>query len=64
MRPKLTEFFSKVSLPLAVVDETLARMEATGHDVAAMAQWFLKHKSELWTKWVPADVARRVQAAL
>ena len=62
--PKLTEFFSKVSLPLAVVDETLAHMEATGQDVAEMAQWFLKNQSKLWTTWVPADVARRVQAAL
>lgn len=62
--PKLTEFFSKVSVPLPVMNETLAHMEETGDDSAAMAEWFLKNKRDEWTKWVPADVASRVQASL
>ncbi|OZI42085.1 glycine/betaine ABC transporter substrate-binding protein [Bordetella genomosp. 5] len=62
--PQLTEFLSKVSLPLDQVNETLAHMEESGDDSADVAQWFLKNKADVWTKWVPADVAKRVQAAL
>lgn len=62
--PKLTEFLSKVSVPLPDMDATLAHMEESGDDASDVAQWFLKNKSDVWTKWVPADVAQRVQAAL
>ena len=62
--PKLTEFLSKVSVPLPVINETLAHMEETGDESAAVAKWFLKNKPDVWTKWVPADVAGRVQSAL
>jgi glycine betaine/proline transport system substrate-binding protein len=34
--------------------------QATGADGA---KWFLKHTPEVWTKWVPADVAKKVKAA-
>src|SRR5690606_15273096 len=56
--PKLTEFLSKVSIPLPEVDQTLAHMEESGDDSAAVAQWFLKNKSDVWTKWVPAESRR------
>ncbi|MVW80235.1 ABC transporter substrate-binding protein [Bordetella sp. 02P26C-1] len=62
--PKLTEFFSKVAVPLPEMDATLAHMEESGDDAADVAQWFLKNKADVWTKWVPAEVAERVQAAL
>ncbi len=62
--PKLTEFLSKVSVPLPVINETLAHMEESGDEANAVAKWFLKNKPDVWTKWVPADVAGRVQSAL
>lgn len=62
--PTLTAFLSKVSVPLPVINETLAHMEESGDDSNAVATWFLKNKPDVWTKWVPADVAQRVQAAL
>lgn len=62
--PVLTEFLSKVSVPLPVMNETLAYMEETGDESGAVAKWFLKNKPDVWTKWVPADVAGRVQSAL
>ena len=62
--PKLTEFLSKVSVPLPVINETLAHMEESGDESNAVAKWFLKNKPDVWTKWVPADVAGRVQSAL
>ena len=39
-------------------------MEESGDDAAAVAKWFLKTKPDVWNKWVPADVAGRVQSAL
>jgi glycine betaine/proline transport system substrate-binding protein len=35
--------------------------QASGEDGA---KWFLKTMPDLWTKWVPGDVAKKVQAAL
>ena len=60
----LTEFLSKVSVPLPVMNETLAHMEESGDESAAVAKWFLKNHRDVWAKWVPADVAGRVQSAL
>lgn len=62
--PKLTEFLSKVSIPLPVVNETLAHMADSGDDSADVARWFLKNKPDVWTKWVSPEVASRVQKAL
>ncbi|MFA4912225.1 MAG: ABC transporter substrate-binding protein [Burkholderiaceae bacterium] len=62
--PKLTEFFSKVSVPLPVMDETLAHMESSGDDAKQMAEWFLKNKQDVWGAWVSDDVKKRVQASL
>ena len=28
------------------------------------AEWFLKNRPDAWSKWVPADVASKVKAAL
>ncbi|MEQ4617862.1 MAG: ABC transporter substrate-binding protein [Corticimicrobacter sp.] len=62
--PQLTEFLSRVSIPLGDINETLAHMEESGDDAADVAEWFLKNKSDIWTQWVPADVAERVKASL
>ena len=62
--PKLTTFFSKVSVPLPVMDETLSHMETSGDDAKQMGEWFLKNKPDVWGAWVPEDVKKRVQASL
>ena len=62
--PKLTDFFSKVTVPLPVMDETLAHMESSGDDAKQVGQWFLKNKADVWGAWVPEDVKQRVQASL
>ena len=62
--PTLTAFLSKVAVPLDAVNETLAHMEESGDESPDVARWFLEHKADVWKKWVDADVAERVQAAL
>ena len=62
--PKLTEFLSKVAVPLPVMNEAMAYMEENEAEPDATAMWFLKNQADVWSAWVPADVAERVKAAL
>ncbi len=62
--PKLIEFLSQVEVPLDDMNETLSYMDENELDAEPTAVWFLKTKQDVWTKWLPADVAQRVQAAL
>lgn len=62
--PQLTEFLSNVAIPLPIVNKTLAHMEESGDDTHEVATWFLKNHADIWSKWVPAEVAARVQNAL
>lgn len=62
--PQLREFFTKVSMPAEAIDSTLGWIETEGKDVEEAALHFLKTRPEIWNKWVPAEVASRVQAGL
>jgi len=59
-----TEFLSKYSIPTATVNKMLAFYEdESDGDMELTAKEYLKTESA-WTKWVPADVAKKVKAAL
>jgi len=62
--PTLTAFLSKVSVPRDVLNKVLAYMGETEAEPDVVARWFLQNDGNVWTQWVPADVAARVQAAL
>lgn len=62
--PKLTEFLSRVSVPLPVMNATMAHMEETEGEPDQVARWFLKNHIDVWSQWVAADVAERVKASL
>jgi len=62
--PALTAFLARVKVSTPLVNKALAYMEQTTGEPDAVAQWFLRHEEAVWTQWVPADVAARVQAAL
>lgn len=62
--PKLTEFLSKVSVPLPVMDKVMAYMEENEAEPVDVARWFLRNQGDVWSKWLPADAAGRVKAAL
>jgi glycine betaine/proline transport system substrate-binding protein len=58
------EYFAKRSWTQAEVGKIMLWMtdnQANGEDGA---KWFLQNMPEVWTKWVPADVAEKVKAAL
>jgi len=62
--PILTDFLSRVTIPLDVMNKVLAYMEETNSEADGVARWFFERYGDVWTQWVPADVAARVRAAL
>ena len=62
--PELTAFLSNVSMPVELMNDTMAHMEKTEGEPEDVANWFLKEHEDVWSKWVPLDVAQRVKAAL
>ena len=62
--PAETKFLSQYSIPTATVNKMLAFYEdESDGDMDLTAREYLKSESA-WTKWVPADVAKKVKAAL
>lgn len=62
--PMFVEFLKSYETTSNDVSNALAFMQDTGGTTDDTAVEFLKTNEEIWTKWVPADVAERVKAAL
>ncbi|MGG9999507.1 ABC transporter substrate-binding protein [Pseudovibrio ascidiaceicola] len=62
--PKLVEFLTAYETTSNDVSKALAYMQDTGGTTDDAAAEFLKNNEEIWTGWVPADVAERVKSAL
>jgi glycine betaine/proline transport system substrate-binding protein len=62
--PQIVDFLKKYETTQAMANKFLAYMRDKKADTQAAAIWFLKNYEDLWTGWVPADVAKKVKAAL
>lgn len=62
--PDLIEFLTNYETSQKLVSELLAYMQDNKADAKGAALHFLKTKQDVWTKWVPADVADRVKRSL
>ena len=62
--PTITEFLGNYETTNALVSQALAYMQDENATAAEAAEWFLRNNEELWTEWVPAEVAEKVTAAL
>lgn len=63
--PKLVEFLTNYETTNAMISEALAYMQDNkGASARDAAMNFLQTKQDVWTKWVPADVAERVKSSL
>lgn len=62
--PDLVAFFSKVDLPIDLLNATLAEMSEQRLAPRATAQRFLREHPQVWQDWLPADVAERVRGGL
>ncbi len=62
--PDVVAFLRNYRTSMKLTSEVLAAMHEHNWDARQGAIWFLKNRASVWEKWVPADVARRVRAAL
>jgi glycine betaine/proline transport system substrate-binding protein len=62
--PDLVAFFEKVDLPIDQLNKTLGEMSEKRLDPDVVAKGFLKDHPEIWTAWVPADIAKKVTESL
>ncbi len=62
--PVVIEFLRKYKTQSNDVSAVLDYMRKNKTDALESANYFLKTYPDTWTKWVPADVAERVKAAL
>jgi glycine betaine/proline transport system substrate-binding protein len=62
--PDLVSFFEKVDLPIDQLNKTLGEMSEKRQEPSVVAKSFLKDHPDVWSKWVPADVAKKVTAGL
>ena len=58
------DFFSKMSLPMPVVNQALAKMGTAKVDARTLAIQYLKDNPKELANWVPADVAQKVEASI
>jgi len=62
--PELAEFLSKYRTSSQMASDALAYMRENETDERAAAVWFLKNREDVWTQWVPEDVAQKVKNSL
>lgn len=62
--PSIYQFLSKVQFENDTVNKLLAWGEDNSADPEQTAEYFLKSQQDVWTAWVPKDVADKVIAKL
>ncbi len=62
--PEIVEFLGNYKTSSALTSEALAYMQENEVEARDAAEWFLREKEDIWTEWVPEDVANKVKEAL
>ncbi|ARD47352.1 ABC transporter substrate-binding protein [Sporosarcina sp. P37] len=62
--PEVVEFFKHYETSNDLTEEALNYMGEHEANPADTAKWFMKEHEDLWTSWVPEDIAEKVKAAL
>ncbi|MNP51637.1 Substrate binding domain of ABC-type glycine betaine transport system [compost metagenome] len=62
--PALVQAFEKVQIPLPLFNSILARMAEERAEAGPLADAFFRQHRDIWSLWVPADVARQLDASL
>jgi len=62
--PEVVAFLKNYETSLEINNKFLAYMQDNNASTEEAAAWFLKNYEDLWTGWVPADVAAKVKAAM
>ena len=64
MTPEVEAYLSRRSWTQAEVGKIMLWMTENQANGETGAKWFFENMPEVWTEWVPADVAEKVKAAL
>jgi len=62
--PEVVAFLKKYETTQAMANKFLAYMQDNKASTEDAALWFLKNYKDLWPSWLPADVAKKVKAAM
>jgi glycine betaine/proline transport system substrate-binding protein len=62
--PEVAEMFENWVMDTATLAEALAFMQETEGEAVDAAIWFIKNREDVWTTFVPADVAQKVRDAV
>lgn len=62
--PEVVEFLKNYQTSTEITNDALSYMQENKVDPYEAALWFLEQYEDLWTQWVPADVAEKVKVAL
>lgn len=62
--PDVVKFLSHYKTSSKLTNEALAYMQNHHATAKQAAHWWLKKHTDLWTKWVPAKVAKKVKKSL
>ncbi|WP_085523035.1 ABC transporter substrate-binding protein [Tuberibacillus sp. Marseille-P3662] len=62
--PKVVEFLNHYKTSSSLTNEGLLYMQKNDAGAEEAAKWWLKQHEDLWTKWVPEAVAKKVKKAL
>lgn len=62
--PEVIEFLKKYRTSSKLTNDALAYMQENKADEKETAKWWMKNNMDIWTKWVPNDVAEKVKKAL
>ena len=62
--PEVVEFLKNYETSSELTNKMLAYMQENDAEADETAKWFLQEYEDLWTKWLPEDIAGKVQEAL
>lgn len=62
--PEVTEFLSNYETSSALTEEALVYMDENDTDADETAQWWMLEHQDIWTEWVPEDIATKVLEAI
>jgi len=62
--PEVVEFLKNYHTTSAMASAALSYMMKNECDTREAAVWFLKNREDVWTKWVPKEIAAKVKEAI
>lgn len=62
--PEVHDFLSNYETSSALTEEALVYMDENGADADETAVWWMNQHEDIWTSWVPEEVADKVKKAL